>query len=72
MKGLLLRHRILGSNRKDLSGWIQVSYVEVTNLSTGEPPSEDAIDTMIYKSKIVRDYLLDVAEMLDELEASGN
>ena len=27
---------------------------------------------LIYKSKIVRDYLLDVAEMLDELEASGN
>lgn len=46
----------------------QEVFDEVTNLSIAYPPREDTVATLIYESKIVRDYLLDVAEMLEELE----
>ena len=36
-----------------------------TNLSIAKAPSTETVDELIHKSMIVRDYLLDVYEMLD-------
>ena len=37
----------------------------LTNLSIADPPTGDTVDNLIYKTKIIRDYLLDASEMID-------
>lgn len=43
----------------------QEVFDTVTNLSIADPPTGDTVDTLVYKTKIIRDYLFDASEMID-------
>ena len=46
-------------------------FDEIGGLSTGHPTAVETIDMLIYKSKLIKDNLLDAAELLHDLDKDG-
>ena len=49
----------------------QELFDAIGGLSTRDPTAVETIDEFIYKSKLIRDNLLDAAELLNDLDKDG-